>query len=92
MKEERATQYTAFKNRIKTLVQIKLQTSSIISTSLQMLLMTLVYVSKMKSSEVKKLEEQIVQLPKIENKPESAENKQESEENKSEMKEEEKEK
>ena len=85
MKEAREKKYTAFKNRIKTLVQIKLQTSSIISTSLQMLLMTLVYVSKMKSSEVKKLEEQIVQLPKIENKPESAENKQESEENKSEM-------
>ena len=57
MKEARATQYTAFKTRIKTLVQIKLQTSSIISTSLQMLLMTLVYVSKMKSSEVKSLEE-----------------------------------
>ena len=56
-----------------------------------MLLMILVYVSKIKSSQVKNLEEQIVQLPKIENKPESAENKQESEENNSEMKEEEKE-
>ena len=64
--EERKLKLTAFKTRIKALVKIKLHAFSIISTSLQMLLMILVYVSKAKSSEIQKLEQEILILPPIE--------------------------